>query len=177
MKPLGYILITVSFLFGSYVSVLDPTQVEPMPFLLAIAIGIAGIVIVRRAIHQAATSESRLTAGLDNVRSSLDLLVEKSADFDSAKQEIDTYELRHHIDKHFRDDIEVFVEARESIAHTYGLQAYANVMSHFAAAERYLNRVWSASTDGYIDEAHTYIGKSAEQFREARDQFAGLAAG
>jgi len=85
-----------------------------------------------------------------------------------------TYDLRHHIDKHFRDDIETFVEARESIAHTHGLQAYANVMSHFAAAERYLNRVWSASTDGYIDEAHTYIGKSAEQFREARDRFAAL---
>ena len=38
----------------------------------------------------------------------------------------------------------------------------------FAAAERYLNRVWSASTDGYIDEAHTYLGRSREQFDEAR---------
>ena len=37
-------------------------------------------------------------------------------------------------------------------------------MSSFAAGERYLNRVWSASADGYIDEVNTYIEKAREQF-------------
>jgi hypothetical protein len=59
------------------------------------------------------------------------------------------------------------VEARKSIAHRFGLQAYADVMNPFAAGERYINRVWSASTDGYIDEAHTYLDMAREQFDEA----------
>jgi hypothetical protein len=43
-------------------------------------------------------------------------------------------------------------------------------MSHFAAGERYLNRVWSASADGYIDEVNTYLDKAQEQFVEALAQ-------
>jgi len=38
------------------------------------------------------------------------------------------------------------------------------VMSCFAAGERYLNRVWSASADGYIDEVNAYLVKAQEQF-------------
>jgi hypothetical protein len=40
-------------------------------------------------------------------------------------------------------------------------------MNPFSAGERYLNRVWSTSTDGYIDEAHEYLGRSHEQFEDA----------
>ena len=54
----------------------------------------------------------------------------------------------------------------ESIAIAFGLPLYASVMSHFAAGERYLNRVWSCSVDGYIDEAHAYISRAREQFEE-----------
>ena len=58
---------------------------------------------------------------------------------------------------------------RESIGHAYGLQSYADVMTHFATAERYLNRCWSASTDGYIDEVHTYLTRARDQFTQALD--------
>ena len=64
------------------------------------------------------------------------------------------------------EDLTRFVDARESIAHVYGLAAYGDVMSSFAAGERYLNRVWSASADGYIDEVNTYIEKAREQFTD-----------
>ena len=47
-------------------------------------------------------------------------------------------------------------------------------MNPFAAGERYLNRVWSASTDGYIDEAHTYVDKAREQFELALEILRGL---
>ncbi len=74
----------------------------------------------------------------------------------------------------FPDDQDAFVQARKSIAHSFSLQGYADVMNPFAAGERYLNRVWSASTDGYVDEAHTYISKAREQFEEALEVFRGL---
>jgi len=40
-------------------------------------------------------------------------------------------------------------------------------MSCFAAGERYLNRVWSASADGYVDEVNTYLDKAQSQFVES----------
>jgi hypothetical protein len=60
------------------------------------------------------------------------------------------------------------------LKHVFGLQSYADVMSAFAAEERYINRVWSASTDGYVDEVRNYLNRATEQFREARALFAEL---
>ena len=40
-------------------------------------------------------------------------------------------------------------------------------MNYFATGERYLNRVWSASVDGYIDEVTDYISKCEKQFEGA----------
>ena len=56
------------------------------------------------------------------------------------------------------------------MVHLFGLQTYADIMSKFAAGERYVNRVWSASADGYDHEASTYLEKAAVQFREAQQQ-------
>ncbi len=78
--------------------------------------------------------------------------------------------MRHRIDELFSDDLTTFVEARESLTHIYSLQVYADVMSHFASGERYLNRVWSASADGYVDEITAYLDKAQTQFTEALDK-------
>ena len=56
----------------------------------------------------------------------------------------------------------------------FGLQAYADVMSDFASAERYLNRAWSASTDGYIDEVMRSLDRSREQFLAASERYGSL---
>jgi hypothetical protein len=47
-------------------------------------------------------------------------------------------------------------------------------MNYFATAERYLNRVWSASADGYIDEVNEYMERSEQQFEEALSALRGL---
>lgn len=91
---------------------------------------------------------------------------------DAGKADIPPYELRFEIDRRFRTDLNRFVAARESLVHIYGLQAYADIMSAFAAGERYLNRVWSASADGYVDEAREYIGRAREQFVDAKSRLA-----
>ena len=56
------------------------------------------------------------------------------------------------------------------MVHLFGLQTYADIMSSFAAGERYINRVWSASADGYDGEAATYLEKAATQFADAQQQ-------
>jgi len=77
------------------------------------------------------------------------------------------YEARFEIDRLLREDLNNFANARESMKHVFGLQHYADVMSAFAAGERYINRVWSASTDGYVDEVRSYLDRATQQFREA----------
>jgi hypothetical protein len=56
------------------------------------------------------------------------------------------------------------------MVHLFGLQTYADIMSNFATGERYINRVWSASADGYKSEADSYLSRAAEQFRNAQAQ-------
>jgi len=171
MKRLGYALITIGFLGGAFTAVREVEGIAAGTFLVWLALGILGVIVVRRAAHQEATDEVRLTTNIQVLESSLDRLVASAEQLNAEKEAIDVYDLRHRIDERFLDDLAGFVDARESIAHSYGLQAYAEVMNRFAAGERYLNRVWSASTDGYIEEAHRYLERATRQFEETHQAF------
>jgi hypothetical protein len=102
-----------------------------------------------------------------SVEKSLNNIVQNITRLNKEKFSINTYDMRHRIDELFIDDLNNFVEARQSIVHAHGLNTYAEVMSNFAAGERYLNRVWSASADGYVDEVNTYLEKAQNQFIQA----------
>jgi hypothetical protein len=169
MRNLGYLLITGSFLVGSYFSVVDAEQIVWTWVGPALVVGLAGVGLIQLARRGDESSHEAVQAGLQQIEESLARIVENSAQLDRSKEEIDPYEVRHRIDELFMEDLDIFVQSRERIGHRYGLQAYANVMSHFATGERYLNRAWSASTDGYIDEVHAYLARASEQFSEALD--------
>ncbi len=53
---------------------------------------------------------------------------------------------------------------------TFGLQTYADIMSDFAAGERYVNRVWSTSADGYGEEARRYLERATARFHATRER-------
>jgi len=175
-KALGYLLIVAGFLGGALAAVLETDQVSWGGFLAAVMIGVAGVALVRLATRRAAHEEDKLAANIQNIRRSLSRVVENITALDRGKESIDPYDLRHRIDELFPLDLTTFAEAREAIGHVYGLQSYADVMSIFASGERYLNRVWSASADGYIHECHTYLGKAREQFAAALEQLKALEA-
>ncbi len=174
MKVLGYLLIAAGFLGGSYFAVLNAEKVPVSSYLPMLVVGAVGVALARVASHKESRDVEVVSANIGAIGSSLERIVEKVQAFDRDKETIDVYELRHHIDREFPDDLDTFVQARQSIAHSFGLQSYADVMNPFAAGERYLNRVWSTSTDGYIDEAYTYVSKAREQFEEALEVFKGL---
>ncbi len=171
MKKLGYLLITIGFLAGSYFATERPEGVSTAAYLAAFLVGVVGVVLARRAMHAESRAEGKIATNLGAIASSLESVVAKAKALDDGKASIDVYELRHVIDRDFPDDLDAFVQARESMAHRFGLQAYADVMNPFAAGERALNRVWSTSTDGYIDEAHKHVTKAREQFHEALMMF------
>jgi len=171
LRYFGYLLITVSFLGGSFEVVKQVEGVNTSPFLVWLAIGIAGVIVAQRARKAEATDVEVITTNVRAIESSLQSLSAEAQRLNEEKAGINVYDLRHRIDERFMADLVRFVDARESIAHSYGLKAYAEVMNRFAAAERSLNRVWSASTDGYIDETSAYLEKAATYFEEALATF------
>jgi hypothetical protein len=170
MAIAGFILTALGFLGGAFLASLDPTEVQWGWFVSCLAVGAAGVYLLKRNSRRHARSEETLASNRTQIEDSLDRILAELRDLDRAKGGIPPYELRFEIDRRFRSDLNRFVDARESLAHIYGLQAYADIMSAFAAGERYLNRVWSASADGYVDEAMEYIGRAKQQFEEARSK-------
>ncbi len=167
MRALGYFLITAGFLIGAYFAVQQPENLPLGGYLAGLAVGILGVVIVQTARRRASRGADRLATNMATLESSLARVADNARALDAEKESIDVYDLKTRIDATFPADLGAFVDARESIIHRHSLQAYADVMNPFAAGERYLNRVWSCSTDGYIDEAHEYLGRAHEQFEEA----------
>ena len=177
MKIVGHTLIWIGFLVGAFLAVERPEGLAVAPFVMALVVGVGGVVMVRVGIHKETRHEEKLEADIATIRTSLDRVVADIEALDREKEAIGVYGLHKRIDETFLEDLNAFIAARESIAHSFGLQAYADVMSHFAAGERYLNRVWSASTDGYQDEAFNYIGRAHEQFDEALEMFRKVSGG
>ncbi len=69
-------------------------------------------------------------------------------------------------------DVQVpaFVAARSRLIARFGMGGYARLMDRFAAAERQVNRAWSAAADGYVDESTTCLEAAAELLRETGDR-------
>ena len=163
-------MITVGFLAGALAAIIDELNVQWGYFIGALAVGIGGIALIQVGERRKSRAEGRLASNIQHIESSLSRIVENITRLNAEKQSIDTYDVRHRIDELFPEDLTSFVEARESIAQVHGLGVYADVMSYFAAGERYLNRVWSASADGYIDEVNTYLAKAQAQFVESLEK-------
>ena len=170
MLHISFWLVVLSFLVAAFLASLDPLLVNWTYFVPVIALGFVGVYLHLSTRKAAAQNSDLLTGNREILISSLAKIVGNLEKLNQGKTEIPTYDMRFEIDRLFRQDHRDFAEARESLKHLYGVQAYADVMSAFAAGERYINRVWSASTDGYIDEVNMYVGKSLNQFHEAKSE-------
>jgi hypothetical protein len=176
MRKLGFLLVIVGFLAGALASVVNPTAVRWDWFIPAVAVGLVGVVLVRLGRRREVRATERLTSNMRAIQDSLRRIAQNMTQLNAEKQSIDPYEVRHRLEELFADDLSTFIAARESIAYSYGLAAYADVMSSFAAGERYLNRAWCASADGYVDEIHQYLGEAKGQFASSLDKVLALQA-
>jgi len=163
-------MIAAGFLAGALACVVKVEQVLWTYFVPAVALGTVGVVFVRLGQHRRLSSGTRLAADMGAIDASLGRIVENITRLNEQKNSIDTYDIRHRIDELFPEDLAGFVQARQSIAQVHGLTAYAEVMSSFAAGERYLNRVWSASADGYVDEVNEYLERARAQFTDSLEK-------
>ncbi|WND03959.1 hypothetical protein QGN29_06175 [Temperatibacter marinus] len=171
MLTIAKLIIIAAFLTGAFLASLDEDAVNWTYFIPVIFGGIIGITLLKVGEKAAAQDDSLLAADKEMLEVSLQNILKNLRDLDGRKEKIPTYEMRFEIDKIFRTDLNNFADSRESMKHLFGLMAYADIMSSFAAGERYLNRVWSASTDGYVDEVLAYVSKSHSQFEHALEEW------
>jgi hypothetical protein len=66
--------------------------------------------------------------------------------------------------------MEPFVDMRHRLVGQYGMGGYADIMDTFAAAERQINRAWSAAADGYLAESLAAVEKSLPILDKAIDK-------
>jgi len=147
MKTIALLLVFGAFLAGAFISVLDPREVNWTWLVPVLLIGIIGLWLARKVHHEEAHAGHKLAGNMDLLAKSLDNILARLELINNNKEELPTYEARFEIDRLFRDEL------------------------NFAAGERYINRVWSASTDGYVDEVNLYLGRALNQFREAHQHF------
>jgi len=176
MRSAGYLMITAGFLLGTLAAVQTPENlVELKWYGPALVLGIVGVVLARTAARGGARAKETVTQNLSVLHESLARIVDNAERLDAEKANLDPYEVHRRIDELFREDLTLFADARETIGHAYGLSSFAAVMNEFAAGERYLNRVWSSSIDGWIDEVQLYLGRARDQFRIALETLTAVA--
>ena len=169
MKNFGYFFVAAGFLGGAFATSLDVQNVDWVLFGGTAGAAFVGLLIYKRQLSALATSEEVLEVNRVELRESIANVVNDLGEI--MQGEITQGDvLRDRIDLKLREDLRRFAGARESMVHLFGLQTYADIMSNFAAGERYINRVWSASADGYDEEANAYLKKAAGQFDEAKQQ-------
>lgn len=171
MKNMAFGFVVLAFLGGAFLTSLDEDTVNWTYFVPVMVLGFIGAFVYIKEANKAATHGDLLKNNMAILDRSLHNIAQNLVELDGNKEAIPTYEMRFEIDRLFREDLMQFADARHSIKHLYGVQAYADVMSSFAAGERYINRIWSASTDGYVDEVLLYVSKANKQFEHAREVF------
>lgn len=171
MKNTAFILVIIAFLAGAYLTSLDEKLMNWTYFIPVMVVGYVGAFLYKKAANEAAKHGDLLQNNKQVLIVSLNNVLKNLESLNGRKEQIPTYDMRFEIDKLFREDLINFAEARDSMKHLFGIQGFADIMSSFAAGERYINRVWSASTDGYVDEVLMYVEKSYTQFKHAKDEF------
>ena len=169
MKNFAYFLVVAGFLGGAFATARDVQDVDWTLFVVAALAAVIGLVTYKRQLNAHARSASVLELNRNELRESIANIVNDLGELNSDNLTKGAV-LRDRIDLKLREDLRRFADARESMVHLFGLQTYADIMSSFAAGERYINRVWSASADGYDDEADAYLKRAAEQFDTAKEQ-------
>jgi hypothetical protein len=167
MRNFGHALMWLGFLTAAFLTTRELDRIDWPLYSVAAVVGVAGVVLLRRTAFQAAAQTETVRTNIVALESALKRLVRNLEAMNANRDSILVYDVHGKIDAELLEDLAEFADARESMIHGIGLQGYANVMDHFARSERAINRAWSASADGYVDEVWTYLEMAEKSMREA----------
>ncbi|PAY16837.1 hypothetical protein CKO51_24690 [Rhodopirellula sp. SM50] len=162
------------FLGGAFASVsqleLQDDKWATVPWLwyaASMGVGVVGIVLLRRAKREDHHDHDKTDAEYSVITSSLaelSIAVETLCQ-NSQHPPADTLQF---IDDRCAEPLSEFADSRQALVKRFGISVYADVMTEFASAERYVNRSWSAAADGYVDEVDKSIRRAHQHLTNAR---------
>ncbi len=174
MRTLGHLLLWVGFLAAAFVSVSRLEQADDkwstIPWVwyaVSMAVGIVGIVLLRSANRELDDDHAKTEAEYSVVQRSLEqasAIVERL----SQQTKYDPADVVRCIDDECTEPFADFADARQALVKRFGLDVYADVMTEFASAERYVNRSWSAAADGYVDEVASSLARANQHLQNTK---------
>lgn len=129
-------------------------------FGLSMAVGIAGVVLLRKTAQSEAANEGKVEENYAIVNKMARFLRDSVAKLDREVASLAPQQIVDRIDDEFSPAFNDFAEARKSMIQRFDLQTYADVMTQFASGERFMNRAWSAAADGYMDEVEDCVRRA-----------------
>ena len=169
MRKAGFVLMWLGFLAAAFITTRQLDVVSWGLYVPAALVGAVGVILLRRTASVDAAHSETVRSNIATLEGCLSRLVERLSAMNARRKEIFVYDVHKRLDTELLDDLAEFADAREAMIHGIGLQEYANVMDNFARAERHINRAWSASADGYVDEVWACM-QQAETFMREADQ-------
>jgi len=174
MRILGHSLLWTGFLAGAFVSLrhLESTDegwatISWDFYVVAMIVGIIGVLLLRLANQKVEADDSKTDGQVSVLRSRLARLIE-IIDQLSSGDRLHPTRVRDSIDNDCTGPLAEFAEARNALTRRYGLTVYADIMTEFASAERYINRSWSAAADGYVDEVASSLLRAKEHLAKTK---------
>ena len=135
MKALGSLCLLVGFLSGAYFVVAQAESINWLHYSIGATFMLAGISLTHLARGQAAAGSEQHDEDLDVLESSLESLGGKVERFAAIEADEDLLGMHKRIDEELMEDIDAFVQVRESMIPRLGMQSYADIMSPFATGD------------------------------------------
>ncbi|MGB0717157.1 MAG: hypothetical protein ACPGXK_14860 [Phycisphaerae bacterium] len=174
MRALGLTIFLLGFFASAFVTVRFPDSagkewqtIEWGWYALSFSVGVVGVVLLRLSARAASGEERKIDADIVTMTDSLGKIRRKLEEANANWDPMRVYDVHFWIDAELADDLGRFADVRESVARRYGLQKYADLMSQFAMGERNINRAWSASADGYVNETAVCLQRAESLVSEA----------
>ena len=136
-------------------------------FLVGCAITILGLVIWRKALAAAHVVHSAESEKQDAM-ALLAALMGPAKKLGSEIDSLDVETINSRADDLIETYVLPFAEDRKSILQEFGMDLGADVLCTMAFGERMLNRVWSASADGHVQEARACFPEALAAFELAQ---------
>jgi hypothetical protein len=159
-------------------------QVDTVLTAVSLVLLLAGIVVRYATAGANANGAAAASGSLALFREAISALGERLAELCADVQSIDWEDNRLHdlydeahqsLDTLVSGPLADAIDNRQALVDRFGMAAYARVMGPFATAERYLNRAWSASADGYPEETMEYLRRAVPALEEARRELEAVA--
>jgi hypothetical protein len=180
-KLIGQVLLWTGFLAAALTSVSrleiaeHPWQTIPWAvYAGSMAVGIVGVVLLRASAKAEVRHTERVEGEFDTLTSNLAVLRSNVAELRGQLEQINPHDIVSYIDENCVEPFGAFADARNALVQRFGLNGFADVMTQFASAERFVNRAWSAAADGYVNEASDSLQRAENHLHQASqlmDQF------